>query len=394
MSRTIQTTILLIAMICTAPCFVAGPGRANDYVSKQTKYPIKVPDTGQVRCYDTHKKIPCPSPGEPFYGQDGNYSINAPEYKLVNQNGVEIVIDQTTGLSWQRTPESVRRTWHEAIDYTDSLELAGFSDWRLPEKQELLSILSYGHTPSPLIEPPEKREPKDSVQQKYSAWTLTTRIFPSLDAKALDLDDKQGTISDKYEKKYVYAVRGPSLTYGEYQNNGDGTITDQMTGLTWQTIEVRPLKWAQALAYCEQLDLGGFTDWRLPTIKELSTLVNNKQINPSIDTTFFPATRSAPYWTSTTFAEHPGFAWYVHFDNGLEYNGGYKGRRYFVRPVRGGTIAAVAPMPSILPRLVPEKKKLPVPSLPKPAKPTLPTLPDRENMDLLEPYPLDLQQYE
>jgi hypothetical protein len=365
-------------------CFAPPAVRADDYVNNQAEYPTVVPDTGQVRCYDTHKEIPCPEPGEPFYGQDASYSINAPIYKLVNQNGVEIIDDQTTGLSWQRTPDDEQRIWNDAIDYTDSLELSGLTDWRLPQKQELQSILSYGSIPTPLIHPLEKKEAKDLVELESSAWTLTTRIFPSLHAKALNLNDNQGTISDKYEKKYVYAVRGPVLTYGDYLDNGDGTITDQMTGLTWQAMEVLPKNWEQALAYCQQLDLGGFTDWRLPTIKELSTLVNEQQTNPSIDTTYFPATRSAPYWTSTTFTEHPGFAWYVRFDNGLEYNGGYKGRRYFVRSVRGGTIAAVAPQPSLLPRPVPAQEQPLIPS----AKP------ERENMDRLEPYPLNMQQYE
>ena len=374
---------------------------ANDYVGQPTNVPTMVPDTGQVECYDTHKSIPCPEPGEPFYGQDGNYFINTPEHKLVNKNGGEILADQITGLDWQRIPDNVQRSWSDAIDYTDQLELAGFNDWRLPEKQELVSILSYGNAPPPLILPTEKTTTNTAPPERGSAWTLTTRMFPSLNAKAINLDDNQGTISDKYEKKYTYAVRGPALVYGKYTNNGDGTITDQMTGLSWQTIEVRPRKWEQALAYCEQLELGGFTDWRLPTIKELSTLVNERQVRPAINTTFFPTTRSAPYWTSTTFAKHPGFAWYINFEKGLELNGGYKGRQYYVRAVRGGLVAAVIPEPSVLPRPVPVKVKPLVPSQPKPVQPKrleVPEAPEtppvQEPMDHLEPYPLDLREYE
>lgn len=372
-------------MIWSVSCSFALPIRADDYISNQEKYPVMVPDTNQIRCYDTRREIPCPKPGEPFYGQDANYSINAPVYELISQDEIEIIIDHTTGLSWQRIPDAIQRTWSEAIDYTDDLELSGFTDWRLPEKKELQSILSYGSIPSPLIEPHAQKEQNTSDHPPPSAWTLTTRIFPSLSAKAFRLDDKQGTISNKYEKKLVYAVRGPSLTYGKYQDNENGTVTDSMTGLMWQDSEIRPEKWEEALAYCRQLELGGFKDWRLPTIKELSTLVDESRTNPSIDTTFFPATRSAAYWSSTTFSEHPGFAWYVRFDNGLEYNGGYKGRRYFVRAVRGGVIASSPAEPSLIPLPALEEKTPQV----VPEKPQKPVLPDSDDMDLLEPYPLD-----
>lgn len=374
--------IILLTFITTlcAASIAVSLARANDYVNRQSEYPVQVPDTGQVRCYDNHKEIPCPGPEEPFFGQDGSYSINAPAYELNNQDGNETILDKNTGLRWQRTSDGIQRTWSEAIDYTDNLKLSGFSDWRLPQKNELQSILSYGTNPSPLLQPAETTESNAPPPGNTCSWTLTTRIFPSLYAKVLCPGDNQGAIRDKYEKNYVYAVRGPALTYGKFQDNGNGTVTDQMTGLMWQSMEIRPKKWQQALAYCRQLDLGGYTDWRLPTIKELSTLVNESRINPSIDTTFFPGTRSASYWSSTTFTGHPGFAWHVRFDNGLEYNGGYKGRRYFVRAVRGGRIAAAHPLPSTLPRPAREVEGTELKNMPAP---------ERNSRDMLEPYPLD-----
>ncbi len=369
------------AIIWSVFCFSILPAPAEDTVDRKGPNPVTVPDTVQRLCYDTRTAIPCPEPGTPFYGQDANYSINAPVYELINENQEEVIIDHTTGLSWQRLPDGKKRTWSEAIDYTDALELAGFNDWRLPEKQELQTILSYGKIPTPLLPPAAESKP-GREDSHPGAWTLTTRVFPSLTAKAIRLDDNRGIIADKYEKKYVYAVRGPALTFGIFKDNGNGTVTDSMTGLMWQADETLPLNWEQALAYCGKLDLGGFNDWRLPTIKELSTLVDESSINPSIDTDFFPVTSSTPYWTGTTFNGHPGFAWYVRFDNGLEYNGGYKGRRYSIRAVRGGTIAQSPAEPSILPRPIPEEE---VPQV----MPEKPTVPDTDSMDLLEPYPLD-----
>ena len=375
--RDARAFLLIFIAAWLTVSFAVSLAGANDYISKPSEYPVLVPDTGQVRCYDNRKEIPCPEPESPFYGQDGNYSINVPIYALNNQDGIETVIDRTTGLRWQRIPDGTKRTWSEAIDYADALSLSGFSNWRLPEKHELQSILSYGRSPSALLEPVTATEDDMLPEGNTCAWTLTTRVFPSLYAKAQCLDDNQGVIRDKYEKNYVYAVQGPSLTYGKFQDNGDGTVTDQMTGLMWQATEIRPEKWQQALAYCNQLDLGGYSDWRLPTIKELSTLVDESRANPAIDTTFFPGTRSSSYWSSTTFTEHPGFAWHVRFDNGLEYNGGYKGRRYFIRAVRGGHIAATSPPQSILPRPGTGETGL------------NPPMPDGNSRDMLEPYPLE-----
>ena len=69
-----------------------------------------VPDTGVTKCYNATVEIPCPSPGQPFYGQDGNYTINTPSYtKLDGSGGVlpdsaaawSMVKDNVTGLIWE-----------------------------------------------------------------------------------------------------------------------------------------------------------------------------------------------------------------------------------------------------------------------------------------------------
>lgn len=390
------------------------PTIAGNYLEKRNKYPSSPPDTGQNLCYDTVKVIPCPNPGETFYGQDANYSINEPVYSSNNQANLATVTDLLTGLTWQRTPDILLKTWSEAIDYTNALELSGFNDWRLPSKQELQTIFAFGSTPGPLQQAAPRTKTPENSKKRSCAWTITNLRFPSLEAKTICLPDKQGAISSKYNKQHVYAVRGPSFTTGHFKDNGNQTVTDQYTGLMWQSTEILPQKWENALAYCEKLQLGGFNDWRLPTLKELMTLVNEEHTAPSIDTSFFPAARTAAYWTGTTFSGHPGFAWYIRFDNGLEYNGGYKGRRYFVRAVRSDALAIAAQqtVPRQIP-VVPEEQqeeitpiavergtaKDPVeaataPETVKPAKPVKVTPPDENEMDIFEPYPLDYQLYE
>ena len=70
---------------------------------------------------------------------------------------------------------------------------------------------------------------------------------------------------------------------------------------------------ANAAALCT------YTDWRLPTYRELFTLVNYGPYTPgiaSIDTTYFPNTQTYPYWTASSFVRNPGHAWLVDFDTG------------------------------------------------------------------------------
>jgi len=117
------------------------------------------------------------------------------------------------------------------------------------------------------------------------------------------------------------------LAKADFFDNSDGTVTDLGTTLMWQRcsapseevncISVLPSTyiWDDALAYCNALTLGGHTNWRLPNIKELhSILYLTKTTAPNINTSFFPNTQSAYYWSSTTFVGTLDYAWYVNFN--------------------------------------------------------------------------------
>lgn len=82
---------------------------------------------------------------------------------------------------------------------------------------------------------------------------------------------------------------------------------------------------------------GGHTDWRVPTIKELKTLVDRSNYSPSINTTYFPSTISNVYWSSTTRATYTDYARQVFFTYGTEDNNFKSGSNY-VRAVRGGQV--------------------------------------------------------
>jgi hypothetical protein len=96
----------------------------------------------------------------------------------------------------------------------------------------------------------------------------------------------------------------------------NGTVYDTKTKLTWQqAVPPTTYVWADAKTYCAGLSLAG-TGWRLPTAKELQTIVDESRTNPSIDPTAFPATPSNGFWSSSPLANSSGFAWDVGFSNG------------------------------------------------------------------------------
>ncbi len=102
---------------------------------------------------------------------------------------------------------------------------------------------------------------------------------------------------------------------GRFTANGDGTVTDTCTGLIWQQ-ETAPGRksWCEALAYCENLTLAGRSDWRLPTVRELQSLVDYGRHDPALDPVF--GSVSPFYWSSTTFVFAPENAWVVGFLHG------------------------------------------------------------------------------
>ena len=165
----------------------------------------------------------------------------------------------------------------------------------------------------------------------------------------VDGRDNVGIIHSR-QMYYVRAVRsGSSKRYNQFRVNGDGTVSDLITGLQWLQEDkdisgdgvADTMPWEQALSECEELSLAGQDDWRLPNIMELHSIIDQSRGRPALDTSIFLGYGSAENrtnWSSTTSAARGQvYGWVLssYGGDGSNWNT-YKTNNYYVRCVRGG----------------------------------------------------------
>ncbi len=336
---------------------------------------IAIPRTGQTACYDLNGAvIECK-----LTGQDGDMLAGAtwPSIRFID-NGDGTVTDNLTGLMWTQDANlgGSYRSWSEALEYIKTLTVGGYTDWRLPNIHELDSLTDSGAVDPAL----PHGHPFINVLQNFY-WTSTSVAFDTLNAWVVDMSD--GGIGSAYKPnigQYIWPVRkaqpgkielprtgqdacydtgnnvisctgtgqdgdeqaGAAWPASRLQNNGDGTVTDLLTGLMW-TQDANPagtpMTWQEALDYASNVTVGGYADWRLPNRKELRSLVDYSRNYPPLSQG--PPFVNAPdfmYWSSTSyagifvhnFAWTAGMAGFVYPDT--------KPNTYCVWPVRAGLV--------------------------------------------------------
>lgn len=98
----------------------------------------------------------------------------------------------------------------------------------------------------------------------------------------------------------------------------DETVEDSGTKLVWQrTVPKDTYSAKEASRYCAELNLDD-ADWRLPSLKELHTLVDETRTDPAIDIEAFPDTPAEFFWSSSSVAEFPMYRWTVTFADGTD----------------------------------------------------------------------------
>ena len=301
--------------------------------------------TGQTNSYNNTGIIALPTEGQSFYGQNTNHPGNIPTY---TDNGDGTITDNISGLMWEKTADknedgiinyADKYTQSQAVTNAASCRTGGFSDWRLPSIKEQYSlIMYYGAEPSPTATSQGNAVPyininyftfgygdlnsslhgASSNERLIDAQYATTSIYVSTTMNGASTmfgvnfaDGRiKGYPANNVKKYYVKYVRD-NTNYGEndFKNNNDGTITDNATGLMWmQNDNGTPILWENALSYAEGYSFASYSDWRLPDVKELQSI---------IDYTRSPATTNSaainPLFNCTQITNEAGIADYPYY---------------------------------------------------------------------------------
>lgn len=321
------------------------------------------PDTGRPDgiCYATDgASVNCDG-SEGYPGQDGAFTEPARSY---TNNGDGTVTDNVTELMWQQDGQDAGNslTHSQALTYIDGLNtavLGGHDDWRLPTVQELITLVDLSRN-LPSINQDNGFTVESGTNTDYPGvyWTSTDRATDSDQAWGVSFRNGNvgvpvstpgfSTVSilkTTAANVYVRAVRGTEHP-ANLQDQGNGTLWDANTGLMWQQNSsediysgmtlVRSgtsLSWGaasctgdadtetNALCYCDSLERGGHTDWRLPDRNELLSAVDYTAETGStaaIDPLHLN-TRQGFYWTSSSvepFTGNPVNAWSLNFTSG------------------------------------------------------------------------------
>ncbi|MBF0565501.1 MAG: DUF1566 domain-containing protein [Nitrospirae bacterium] len=373
-------------------------------ISNKSK--INLPQTGQTTSY--------------YCGDDGAYQAGAawPTPRFID-NGDDTVTDNLTGLMWAEDAGTSTvgactggdMTWTNAFDYVACLNDANYldhNDWRLPNINELESMVNVEESGN------GKRLGNfgfTNVQENY--WSSTTYASKEAYAWVVGIDNGCVSHSNKtesdnyfvgpsfgslynrsllcpnYDIHYVWPVRGGQsgslgnlaiLATGQttryyrgddgaiqsgtgwpnprFIDNGDGTVTDNLTGLMWTNLmwtydvnwkgnRTGNKTWTQALDYVASINTGsgtyGHTDWRLPNRKELRSLVDYSECNAALlQGTPLSIHSDEFYWSSTTCAFDTHKVWVIRLRDGyvsfLKYYPDLPGKAVYFWPVRGGQV--------------------------------------------------------
>jgi hypothetical protein len=356
---------------------------------------INLPQTGQT------PTSPIPAipgmDGYTYFGVPWAYNptgpLNPPTRFTVGTGAQsDCITDNLTGLMWARNSSDTQYTWDNAIKSTASggaipSNLCGYTDWRLPNVNELTSLTNDGYIGLQsdwLQSQGFSNVPTNDYWSSSSHQDIPIESHIYTTAWSVSMDGGIVIIGSKTNTGHVLPVRdglatapaqipqtgqtstspinpAPAGSDGALRKGvawpttrfsiGSGCITDKLTGLMWAqdpTMFNTP-SWDRALTYVADMNnkpgaigynLCGHKDWHLPNKNELKSLVNWGSINTLSwlqSQGFNTPEKWAFYWTSSTFAQETDLAWIISMNDGSTMAGGKRGSgSTLMWPVRSG----------------------------------------------------------
>lgn len=347
---------------------------------------IQLPKTGQTTCYDElGNVIPCAGTG-----QDGDIQAGVawPSPRFTD-NADATITDNLTGLMWTQDA-NLQGYWYSALNYVAEMNEGvypnfGYTDWRLPNVNELKSLINAEE--QDVAEWLNGQGFIDVQSEVY--WSSTTDVRNTGSAQSVYMRHGNIVKANKFSTFLVWPVRddnGGSLSNSNiwktgqktsyhtgddgdlrmgvewpeprFYDKGDGTVTDNLTGLIWTqdaNLPMTSMSWQDALDYVIGMNEGtypnfGYTDWRLPNKKEFFSLIDHSKLRPALPEGYPFVNVQSYYWSSTTNARYTFDGWLVLMEDGYV---GFYWKDYnvcYVWPVRAGGIEPAGnPDISVLP---------------------------------------------
>ncbi|HED17081.1 MAG TPA: DUF1566 domain-containing protein [Gammaproteobacteria bacterium] len=324
--------------------------------------------TGQTSCHDGDgKEIDCTDSGQDAEYKNGR-AWQTPRFEPDD----DIVYDRLTGLHWSRVANFAEfpLTWVEALVFVQQMNAdssLGYSDWHMPNRRELRSLLDLQMRKPAL---PEGHPFTEVFLSWY--WTSTTAAISPSHAWTVHMDGARMFYGGKDQSFLLWPVRGNADTVlpvtgqhvcyndlgeqiacehsgqdGEYGLGivwpeprfivTDTGVSDRLTGLCWHdnaNLTGVTVTWQQALDAIAHLNRQDKRHkWRLPNINELESLVDCSQSRPALPKAFPLEDVRETYWSSTTSLFEPDWAWALYMEKGATGVGQKKDPHFYVWPV-------------------------------------------------------------
>jgi len=329
-----------------------------------------IPKTGQTLIYAS--------------GDDGNIraGVEWPAQRFTD-NGDGTVTDSLTGLMWLKDGGCMKAKWESALGAVAGLNnhqgqnnCAGYngnySDWRLPTVNELKSLVTYGAPDSA-----QWLNAEGFVNMKSTYyWSATSYLGTATKVWMITLNNGVEKIGSS-NTGYILPVRivasdtlpkaGQAVIYNpadqayiqekiewpapRYTDNGDGTVTDSLTGLMWlKDGGCIKKRWNDSLNIIVDFNTSpqryacsgysaNYDDWRMPNVKELESMINYETSDAAgwLNSAGFTNVKYSSYWSSTTSQKSAAQAWMMNMKKSgkLLQN---KKSSYYTWPVRGGNV--------------------------------------------------------